>query len=72
MVRMLRVSFLCWLVVALLIGIVLGGPGGLQGAVREGHLVVERGRQHWRADTLLTPWNPFEEQPGERARPRTS
>ena len=67
MVRMLRVSFFCWLFVMLLVGMALGGPGGLQGAAREGHLVFERGRQHWRADTLLTPWNPFEEQPGERA-----
>ena len=67
MVPVVRLSLFCWLLVALLFGVALGGPGGLTGAVREGNLVFDRGHQHWRSDTLLTPWNPFEEQPGERA-----
>ena len=72
MVPVLRLSLLCWLCAMLLLGIVLGGPGGLRGAVHEGHLVFDRGHAHWRDNTLLTPWNPFEEQPGERAHTRTS
>ena len=66
MVRMVRISLLCWLCAMLVIGIVLGGPGGLQGAAHEGRLVFDRGQERWRSNTLLTPWNPFEPQRGER------
>ena len=71
MVSVLRLSLTCWLLVALLLGVFLGGPGGLGGALREGHLVYDRGHERWRSNTLLTPWNPFEPQPGERSREST-